>query len=230
LSFGFRFEIGCPLRQPLSTYFIKPFLHCFSCRRASGAGWQILQAARGTQTFCSFVNRAEQQILAARGQTESRAFGSNEIAEKFSQRLERFIRRNAGQSAHERGRPASEVFAEEFFLRVAAECDLILIQLIFESIGFLAREHGHKLQFHTDVVGSLGRAIRNLQSKRSIKRREVGEAMRLKERVRFEIAIFDFVERTIAARCVAKSGDVGDLKGIEPIWLQALRERRGRTA
>ena len=67
------------------------------------------------------------------------------------------------------------------------------------------------------MVGALGGAIGNFQAERAVKRCEVGQPMRLKEWVGLEVAVFDFVERAIAARCMAERGDISDLK-----WLEAV--------
>ena len=54
-------------------------------------------------------------------QTEAGAIGSDEVAGELRQRSERFIGRGTDQSARERGRPAPQMFAQEFLLRVAAQ-------------------------------------------------------------------------------------------------------------
>ena len=109
---------------------------------------------------------------------------------------ERWLAGGGGQAAGERGRPAAEMFAEEFLLRVAALRELLRVELMFQRVGFLGGEHAHEFQFEADVVLALAGILGDFQAEGAVERGEVGQAMRLEQRVGLDVAVFDFVQRT----------------------------------
>jgi hypothetical protein len=59
------------------------------------------------------------------------------------------------------------------------------------------------------VVVALAGVFGDFEAEGAIERGEVGQTMRLEERVGLEVAVFDFVEWTRAARGVAEGREVG---------------------
>ena len=120
------------------------------------------------------------------------------------------------------------MFAEKFFLGIATNEQEIVIKLLLESICFPRRKHGHEFQFETDMVGPLCGILRHLQTKRAVKRSEISEPVRLKQRIGIQIAVFDFVERTISARGMTERHHVRDLERFKSVFLQTRLERARR--
>ena len=112
------------------------------------------------------------------------------------------------------------MLAQEPLLRLDTYGGFVGIGLVFESVGFLRGENRHELEFHSDVIGPFGGLFGNFEAKRAVKRREVGQAVRLKKGIGIEITVFDFVEGMVSARGMTEGGHVRDLKGFELTRLQ----------
>lgn len=80
---------------------------------------------------------------------------------------------------------------------------------MFVRERLLRGQHRHEFEFNADVVLAFGRVRRHLQSERGVKGPEIRESVRLKQWVGLDIAVFDFVHRTIPPHGVAKAGHVG---------------------
>ena len=140
------------------------------------------------------------------------AFGFDKRAGEIGQRLKRRFIGCRREPARECRRPAAQVFAEKFLLRIAALGELISVELMFERVRFLRSENAHEFQFQTNVIVALTGVFSDFESECAVECSEVGEAMRLEEWVGFDVAIFDLVQRAAAARRMAEGGDVGVAK------------------
>ena len=67
----------------------------------------------------------------------------------------------------------------------------------------------------------------DFQTEGAVERGEVGQAMRLEQRVGLDVAVFDFVQRTGAARRVAEGGEIGVEEGVEGVGSQGGDQRLG---
>lgn len=178
-------------------------------RRRQRAGRQVVDAAGVTGAVGHFIHEAEGQFFTAGIHAETHALGLNKRAGEFRQRAKGWLACSGGEAAGEGGRPATQMFAEEFLLRVAALGELVSVELMFKCVGFLGGKHAEKFEFEADVILALAGVLGHLQTECTVECREVGEAMRLEERVGLDVAVFDFVEWAAAARGVAEGGKIG---------------------
>ena len=185
-----------------------------------GAGRQLGQAAGIAHAFGGFVHRTQQEILAAGSDAETGAFGFDEGAGEFGERPEGGVAGHPSQAPGEGGRPAAEVLAQELLLRVAAQGQVLGVELMFESVGFFGGQHAHEFQFQADVVVALAGVGGDFQAEGAVERGEVGQAMRLKERVGLDVAVFDFVQGTATARGMTKRGEIRRVEGLESLRLE----------
>ena len=86
---------------------------------------------------------------------------------------------------------------------------------MFESVGFFGGQHAHELQLEADVVLALAGIGGDLQAEGAVESGEVGQAMRLEERVGLDVAVFDFVQGASAARGMAKGGEISRVERLE---------------
>ena len=101
------------------------------------------------------------------------------------------------------------MFAEKSPLRITALGELVDVQLMLVCIGFLRRQHAHEFQFEAKMIVAFASVFRYFQPERAIKRRQVSEAMRLEQRVGFDVAVINFIQGTRTTRRMAKSSQVG---------------------
>src|SRR5208283_3589642 len=103
--------------------------------------WQLGEAARIAHTFGGCVHRTQQQVLAARSDAVTSAFGFDEGASQIGERSQGGAAGHPSQAPREGGRPAAEVLAEELLLRVAAQRQVVRVELVFESVGFFGGQN-----------------------------------------------------------------------------------------
>ena len=159
---------------------------------------------------------------AAGAHAEARAFGFNEGAREFSESAQRRFLGGSSEAAGESRRPAAKMLAQELLLGRLSLRGLLGIQLMFVGVRFLGGEHTHEFVLQTKMIVTLAGVIGDFESERTIEGSEVSEAVRLEERVGLEVAIFDLVQWTVAARGVAEDGKAGILERFESGPLQRL--------
>ena len=143
------------------------------CRISQRAGRQVVDAAGVTGAVGRFIHGAQGQFFTPRIHAKADALGFNKRPGEFRESAERGIVRCAGQPAGEGGRPAAEMFAEKFLLRVAALCELVAIQLMLVRVGFLGSEHAHEFEFETNVILTFAGIGGDLEAERAVERGEV---------------------------------------------------------
>ena len=107
------------------------------------------------------------------------------------------------------------MFAEEVLLRVTALLQPPVIELMLQSVGFLRREHAHEFKLKTEMIVTFACIGGSFESKCAVKRSEIGQAMGLKQRVGFDVAVFDFVQWARATRGMTEHGEISIEKGIK---------------
>jgi hypothetical protein len=179
-------------------------------------------------TFSGLVHRAEQQILAARIYAVTSALGFDESASQVGQGAEGTFTSYSSQPAGEGWGPAPQVFAHESSLCVATDRELLRVELVFESVGLFGSHNTHEFQLETDVVVAFVGLGGNFQTKGTIERREVGQAVWLEKWIGFDVAVFDLVQRTATTGSVAEGSEVRCQKSIEGFRLELGFESGGR--
>jgi len=180
------------------------------------------QTAGIAEALDGVVDGPQRKVFAAGRDAVACAFGTDEMTGKRGQRAECGAG-GAAREAQRKGRcPAAEMLAEELPLRVAEKGQLIVVLLMLEGKGLLRGEHAEELQLDAHVVESLAGVASQLEAEGGVERAEVGEAMRLEERVGVEVAILDLVERTVAAHGVAEARDA---RG--GVVIEGFAEQRG---
>jgi hypothetical protein len=105
-------------------------------------------------------------------------------------------------------------------LRSPADAQALIIQLMLEGIGFLGRQHAHELEFDAEMVMPLVSVLIYPKPEGAVKRGEISELMGLKEGIRFQVTILNFVQRTPAARGVTKGSQVLREESLKILSLQ----------
>lgn len=158
------------------------------------------------QAFGGFIHGPKQKVFTARGGLEMRAVGFDHGSCEIRQRAKRAVAGHPRQTPREGRCPSAQMFAQKSLLRLPAQGQFFPIKLIFERIGFFGGQNAQEFQLQADMVLAFIRVFCDLQTECAIKGREVCQAMRLKERIGFDIAVFDFVQRTPATRGMTKRG------------------------
>jgi hypothetical protein len=66
---------------------------------------------------------------------------------------------------------------------------VVVVELMFEGVGFLGREHGHEFELDADVVLAFNGVKRHFQAEGGVERAKIGESVRLEERVGLDVAV-----------------------------------------
>jgi hypothetical protein len=107
------------------------------------------------------------------------------------------------------------MFAEELLLCIMALRELVNVELMLQRVRFLGGEHAHEFEFETDVILALTSILGHIKSERPVEGGEIGEAMRLEERIGFDVAVFDFIQRARATRGVTEGGEISVVERVE---------------